>query len=370
MIRVLHVLGALNPGGVATWLMHLLRHADREHVQMDFCTLGPEKGVLAAEAESLGSEVYSCPIRNRALVLGRRFCKVLRDGKYDVVHSHVLRFSGAILRWAHQERIPMRIAHMHTSEDGKRPTLARRAYRGAMSFLVGRHATHCLAASRSVARAQFGLEYQSDPRVQVLYNGIDIRSFFERVDARAIRNELGLPLDSPVIGHVGRFAQPKNHAFLVEIARKMISRHPEIRFLLIGDGPLRPRIEQVVEQAGLREHMIFAGTRNDVPRLLLGAMDLFLLPSLWEGLPIALLEAQAAGLPCLVSDRVTTEAVVLEDRIVRCALEGGAALWSGQCLSLLAQSGVHRRAGTEQFARSAFTIQNSLASLMDVYRIN
>jgi glycosyltransferase involved in cell wall biosynthesis len=368
MIRVLHVLGTLNPGGVETWLMNVLRHSGGTGVQMDFCTFGPEKGVFAAEAESLGSIVHSCPIQEGAYSLGRRFRSLLREGRYNAVHSHVHHFSGVVLHWAHKENVLMRISHSHSTQDGKRATIARRTYRSLMSSLVGRHATHCLAASRDAARALFGQDWERDPRVRVLYYGIDVRPFRERVDARGIRADLKLPLGVSVIGHLGRFVEPKNHAFLVKIAREVIARRRDCHFLLVGDGPLRPPIEELVQNAGLCENVTFAGLRKDVPRLLLGAMDLFLFPSLWEGLPIALLEAQAAGLPCVISDRVTNEAIILEDRVMRCALENDAAQWGAHCLNLSSKTHPERSAGIEQFAKSAFTIQNSVANLMDVYQ--
>lgn len=367
MIRVLHVLGALNPGGVETWLMNVLRYIDLSRFQLDFCTFGPEKGVFAAEAESLGSVVYSCPIEEGTLSLGRRFRKIVREGRYNVVHSHVHHFSGAVLRWAAAEGVAVRISHSHSSMDGQPNTLARKAYRRMMQLAIRRYATNCLAASQTAASALYGESWQLDPHVQVLYYGIDLKPFEENNDWASLRQELGIPQGAFVIGHVGRFVEPKNHAFLLEIAFHLVSRDPKYHFLLVGEGPLRGQMESRAKEHGMAENVHFAGARCDVPRLMLGAMDAFVFPSLWEGLPMTILEAQAAGLPCIISNRITPEVVVFSNRVTLCALESPVAQWSAHFMNIQPQAGPERRAKIGQFARCNFTIQHSVKALMGVY---
>ena len=367
MIRVLHLVGTLDPGGVETWLMSVLRKSDRARVQMDFCTFAPGKGIFAAEAESLGSKVYSCPMDQESRSLSRRFRAILREGKYDVVHSHVHYFSGAFLRWANQEGVPRRISHSHSTHDGKRSSIVRRGYRSAMRFLIRRHATLCLAASQAAARALYGQDWKSDARVLVLHYGIDLRPFSETVDSRAVRAELGLPQGVPVIGHVGRFVEPKNHSFLVEIAREVIARRPDCQFLLVGDGQLRSAVEAQIGSYGLSKNVHVTGTRHDVPRIMLGAMDAFLLPSIWEGLGLVLIEAQAAGLPCVASDRVPSEVVILSERVTFASITDGAEVWRDLLLGLLGRPTLQREGCIERVSRSDFAIERSVWGLENLY---
>jgi glycosyltransferase involved in cell wall biosynthesis len=335
-IRVLHVLGALNPGGVETWLMNVLRHIDRGRFQLDFCLFGREKGMYAGEAEELGSRVIHCPIQPHPWSLGRRFRRVLREGKYNVVHSHVHHFSGAVLRWAHAERVPMRIAHSHNSYDGQPNTPARKLYRGLMKRWVEKYATHGLAASGAAGDALFGAGWRDDSSRRVLYCGIDLAPFKVPVDRAEVRAEFGIPANAPVVGHVGRFDPQKNHKFLLEIAREVIRQRPDVHFLLVGDGPLRPEIEARVRELGLAANVHFAGVRRDVPRLMLGAMDIFLFPSLWEGLPVTIVEAQAAGLRVILADAITKEVAIIAGATRFVATSQPAPTWAQFVLEALA----------------------------------
>jgi len=194
-IRILHVLGTLNPGGVETWLMHILRNIDRTRFHLDFCTFGAEPGLYASEAEKLGSKVSRCPKRANLWSFSRRFRNILREGKYDVVHSHVHLFSGTVLRWAKAEHVPVRIAHSHTSQDDRSDTLARRYYQTLMKSWIDGCATHGLAASRPAAFTLFGENWEGDGRFSVLHYGIDLRPFEEPVDQDEVRRELGIPLE-------------------------------------------------------------------------------------------------------------------------------------------------------------------------------
>jgi glycosyltransferase involved in cell wall biosynthesis len=365
-IRVLHVLGSLNPGGVETWLMNVLRHIDRDRFALDFCTFGPEPGVLAPEAERLGARVISCPKGKNIWSLGRRFRKILRAGHYDVVHSHVHYFSGVVLRWAAAEGVPACIAHAHTTNDGKPTGALRRAYRSQMRTWLLQNSTVCLAASRGAA-SLFGAAWESDPRCHVLYYGIDLLPFLVAVNRAEVRKELGIPSNAPVIGHAGRFVEAKNHRFLLQVAQEILNNRPNAHFLLVGDGPLREEIEPRARALARGDQIHFTGARSDVPRLLLAAMDVFLFPSLWEGLGLALAEAQAAGLPCLVSDAVPRDAVVIPELVHFCPLAKSAQVWARSVLTLLSQSPQDRNHCLSAFERSPFRVERSVERLSELY---
>ena len=364
-IRVLHTVGSMDPGGIETWLINVLKYIDRDLLEFHFCTFGPRPGLLAGEVETLGGRMLSCPRSLNPWSFRRRFRKILRQGKYDVVHSHVTLFSGLVLRWAKQEGIRMRIAHSHVSQDDKADTQARRYYRRTMKSWIERYATQGLAASQIAAAQLFGDDWTADRRFRVLHCGIDLLPFQDPVESDRVRRELGVPCDAPVVGHVGRFELQKNHKFLLEVFAEIQKRVPTVHFLLVGDGPLRAEIEAQSAARGLRSKMHFAGIRRDVPRIMRGAMDLFVFPSFFEGLPIAVIEAQAAGLSCIVSDTVTTEAGVLRDHFTQLSLSKGPGEWATKAVEAL-QRGKDESA-LEAIFQSDFCIQRSTSTLSDLY---
>ena len=365
--RILHVLGSMNPGGVETWLLHVLEHIERDRFQFDFCVCGTQVGLYEPEVERLGGRILRCPKGANPWSFRRRFRRILSEGNYDVVHSHVHSFSGALLRWAKAEGVPIRIAHSHNTHDGRSDSRARRCYRKLMKFWINRYSTYGLAASKPAAMELFGENWQTDDRFQILHYGLDLHPFQKSVDRVAVRAEFGIPPDVRVIGHVGRFDEQKNHRFLLQIADAVLKSRRDVHFLLIGDGPLRPEIEDRVRQMGLSRQIHFVGVRTDVPRLMLAAMDFFLFPSLDEGLGICLLEAQAAGLRCLVSDTVPKEVVRVSDSVEFLALSSGKDFWSRKAMEGLDAGRIELVRGLKSEVQGRFSMQQSLRHLMGLY---
>jgi len=201
LVRVLHVLGQLNRGGVETWLMNVLRSIDRSAFRMDFLVQRTEPGAYDDEARQLGSDVIPCPAPD-PLTFARNFRRVLRQrGPYDVVHSHVHAYSGWVLRLAAKEGVPVRIAHSHTDRSNveSERTLRRRAYRALMGHLIRRHATAGIGISEAATSSFYGQGWRRDPRWRVLYYGMDFSRIRGPHDRAAIRAELGLPPDAMVI---------------------------------------------------------------------------------------------------------------------------------------------------------------------------
>jgi glycosyltransferase involved in cell wall biosynthesis len=365
--RVLHVVGTMNPGGLETWLLHVLAHVDRDYFQFDFCVCGAEAGVYAEKVEKLGGRILACPKGRDLWSFRRKFLRILHDGKYDVVHSHVCFFSGVLLRWAGEKGVPIRIAHSHNVDDGKPSTFSRHFYRKLMKSWISRYVTHGLAASKLAAAELFGENWRRDGRFQTLEYGLDLQPFQESIDRDEVRAEFGIPIEGAVVGHVGRFDRAKNHRFLLEIARAVGTSRPDVHFLLIGDGPLRTQIENQARKMDLSSNMHFVGVRTDVPRLMRGVMDLFLFPSFNEGFGFSLLEAQAAGLQCLVSDTVPTEAVRVSESVEFLPLSSGKDCWSARVIENLSarRSGLVPALSAE--AQSKFSMRRSLRHLSEVY---
>jgi len=357
----------MNRGGVETWLMHVLRHIDRERFQMDFLVHTSQPGAYDAEIQALGARILHCPATRRPVQYAKRFLEITkRFGPFDVLHSHVHNFSGYVVWLGSVAGIPVRISHSHndTRIVNAVATPSRAFYLSLTRWFLTKFSTCCLAASAPAASALFGPGWKQDHRVKVLYYGVDLAPYHLTVDRASVRSEFGLHATNIVFGHVGRFDPQKNHTFLIDVAAEIARRETEARFLLVGDGPLRPSIEEQAQRAGIASRTVFTGSRPDVPRLMVGAMDRFLFPSLYEGLGLVLTEAQAASLPAIISDVIPTEADVIPNLITRVSLHQPAETWAEQALRSCEPSAPNVLA---QIERSPFNITASVEALTRAY---
>ena len=368
-IKILHVVGGMNRGGVETWLMHVLRHIDRELFQMDFLTHTTAPCAYDDEIRALGSRLLPCLHPSRPWQYARNFKRILREnGSYDVIHSHVHHYSGYVLWLAAQAGIKTRIAHSHsdTAALQARAGFLRRGYLQSMEWLLRRYATCGLSASRKAAAALFGAKWESEPRWRLLYYGIDFSPFYQHISPNTVRSELQIPSDAFVIGHVGSFSPVKNHAFLAEIAAEVVKREPNTYMLLVGDGPLRPTIEQQAQELGIGKQVIFAGVRADVHRMM-RAMDVFVMPSFYEGLSIACLEAQGSGLPVILADVIPEEVDQINPLIHRLSLRQTAFVWAENILTRKSRAKITRHEAISMLEKSVFNITYSVRHLQQVY---
>lgn len=370
-IRILHVVTAMGRAGLETWLMHVLRHIDRDRFQMDFLVETNQPYAYDDEVRALGGRIIPCLHPKKLWLYARSFKWILREyGPYDVVHSHIHHFSGYVLRLAHQADVPIRIAHSHSNTSSVESTAGpiRHLYLTLMKQWIDCYATVGLAASRIAATDLFGLDWYNDCRWRTFYCGVDLTPFQEVVDPVAVRAELGIPANAFVVGHVGRFVEQKNHAFLVDIFAEVAKQEPTAQLLLVGDGELNHSIQQKVAQMGLGDHVIFAGIQSNVPQLMMGAMDVFLLPSFYEGLPLVLLEAQAAGLPCLFSDVITKEAAVVKPLVQQLSLSQPITAWAKAILDTReARLQSTQAKALALIQQSPFNIQTSIKKLEKLY---
>jgi glycosyltransferase involved in cell wall biosynthesis len=348
-----------------------MRRLDSSRFRMDFLVYSPEAEGLEEEIHNLGGNVFLCASPHRPWDFGRDLLRILRQqGPYDVIQSHVHTYSGFVLLLARVVGVPRRLAHSHTDTSTANPSrgLLRAGYLALMRRWVKRYCTDGLAVSRQAAADLFGSEWEADSRFKLLYCGIDLNPFQASPDPVSLRAELGIPPEALILGHVGRFVDLKNHAFLLEILREVTRWEPGVCLLLVGDGPLRPSIQTQAGQMGLGDRTIFTGLREDVPRLMMGAMDVFLLPSFYEGLPLSLLEAQAAGLPCFFSDGITDEVEVVKPLMRRLSLAQPAASWAEAILGFhRARPPLTQSEALKIVEVSPFNIIQSMAELLCVY---
>jgi glycosyltransferase involved in cell wall biosynthesis len=370
--RILHVVGGMNRGGIETWLMQILRHIDRDRFPMDFLVHTTQESAYNQEICALGSKVIPCPHPSQPWLYAHNFQQILREnGPYNIIHSHVHHFSGLILRLAKQAGVSVRIAHSHfdSSSIQAQASWNKRFYLALMKRWIARYATTGLATSRAAAADLFGLYWKTDPRWQTLYCGVDLKPFHALVSRATVRAELGIPIDALVIGHVGRFEPGKNHQFLLEIAAEVIKRESKMHLLLVGDGSLRLDIKQKIIQMGLKDRVILTGSRSDVPRLILGAMDVFVFPSLYEGLGLVLIEAQAAGVPCVLSDVVPEEADVVKPLMQRISLLQPAPVWAEAVIAATKQNKViiTQQEALTTIENSPFALESAVNQLQSHY---
>jgi glycosyltransferase involved in cell wall biosynthesis len=369
-VRILHVVGMMDRGGAETWLMHILRNIDRNRFQMDFLVNTTDACAYDEEILALGSRIIPCTGPSNPLAYARKFKQVLREyGPYDIVHSHIHHYNGYILKLAEGAGIPIRVCHSHidsTALEAKAGWL-RRLYLKLMNNWIDRYATIGLGCSDLASANLFGENWIDDPRWQSYYYSMDLTPFEEAIDPQSVRAELGIPASAFVIGHVGRFEDQKNHTFLVDIFVEILKREPQAYLLLIGKGTLRPEIEQQVAAAGIEGHTIFAGVRPDVPRLMRGAMDAFVMPSLCEGLPLVGIEVQAAGLQTFLSEAITEEVCIVEPLVKRLSLSQSAATWAEAILRARQESSIDRVKALNIVQQSPFNIPVGAARLMQIY---
>ena len=367
-LRILHVIMRMDRGGIETSLMQLLRTVDRQRYRMDFLALHGQPGTQDDEVRALSSRIIVCDEYRKPWRFARQFGRIMRNyGPYDVVHSHTHFYGGHVLRLAARHGIPLRIAHSRAdtriAEQGR--GWPRRAYVWLMRCWIREYANVHLAVSDGAAEDLFGAGWRRGG--EIIRSGRDFSVYARSVDRAAVRGELSLPVGAFVLGHVGRFYRVKNHPFLIEVAAALFARAPGARLLLVGDGPCQNEINALVRAKGLAERVIFTGDRADVPRLLRGAMDAFVLPSHHEGLNMAVVEAQAAGLPCVVSSALTREMEVVSALIHRLPLAAPASVWAEQILSAARGPRPTPEEALAAIKASPFGIEKSAQRLCEIY---
>jgi len=300
MRRILLVFGSLERGGAQLRTLEVCRALHQRYpVQFDVCNLSRHPGNFSEEIEEIGSTIYHIPIRSRGFLW--EFSRLFYEQQYDVVDSLPNLFSGVILTLAKMHKVPVRIANWRNSPEKYGGLTSNSLFIWLMRTLIRRTATHVAAVSRSALDDSFPPSWQSSVDCRVIYNGLTSSSFQVAVDRRGLPEEFGWPFDSRIVINVARFTQQKNHRTIVETTRLVHENFGNIRLLLVGDGELYNEITGLINLYGLQDICVMPGVRKDIPRLLL-ASDVFFFPSLWEGLPGALLESLAAGLPVVASD--------------------------------------------------------------------
>lgn len=304
--KVLHVLGKLDAGGVESWLITLLKKSDPSKVSHNFLVQKKGEGFFDKDVYEFGGSINNCYEKNIFLYAYKLYF-FLKNYKPDVVHSHVHTFSGFIIFIAFLAGVKIRISHSHSDTRIKEnnASLFRKIYSFIMKHLIKKFSTFRLAVSEKAAISLYGENWEKDKFTKLMPCGIDTEKYGAIKKDKNLRNSFGIPENSFVMGHVGRFEEPKNHKFLIDIFYELRKNNSKAYLVLVGDGSLRAEIERKIQDLDLEPYVILIGLRKDVPVIMLNIFDTFVFPSLWEGLPLTLVEAQLSGLNCFASSNIT-----------------------------------------------------------------
>ena len=309
-VRVAQIMGKWVGGGVESVVMNYYRYIDRTKIQFDFICDDDSTNIPYEEIEKLGGKVILIPPYQKVFKYHNKLKKILKEGHYKIVHSHINTLSVFSLFAAKCAGVPVRIAHSHstTNKKEKKKNLLKQLLRPFSELF----ATDYMCCSELAGRWLFGDKEYDKGNVYLLNNAIDLDKFkYNETLRKKKRKELGIKDDTLVIGHIGRFVAQKNHDYLIDIFNEIHKKNNNSVLLLAGQGPLMEDIKNKVKELNLEDSVKFLGQRNDANELY-QAFDVFLLPSLYEGLPVVGVEAQAAGLLCYLSDDMTKETKVLD----------------------------------------------------------
>ncbi|MBD9144780.1 MAG: glycosyltransferase family 1 protein [Bacteroides clarus] len=360
-VRILYVNGGLmNRGGIESYMMNYYRHFDRDKIQIDFVVHDAGGyGYYDEEIKAMGGRIFVLPQKSKhPLSYSRKLKRILIEGNYKIIHTHMDAMGAWVLKVAKVCGIPVRIAHSHNTKHLTSNPIK-------LFFLeqarknINKYATCRMACSEMAGKWLFG-----NQTFHVIRNAIDIDKFKFNKDVREqIRVRYGIGNDF-LIGHVGRFDVQKNHSFLIDVFAKVHHAMPNCKLMLIGEGYLKENILQKINELCLQGHVILTGTRDDV-NCFYNAFDLFVLPSLFEGLPVVAVENQINGCPALLSSAITTETQISPDvRFIGLREE----LWYAEIVKYIRMYGNRRKERHINSYIFSYDIEIEAIKLQNIYR--
>lgn len=360
-IRVLNMFTIMDRGGAETMVMNYYRHIDRTKVQFDFLVHREQRGAYDDEIERMGGRIYRmCPVYPQNFFRYKRDLRTFfrAHPEYKIIHSHMSELGCFAFREAERQGVPVRICHAHNAPHGFDAKMIIRTYfkKRMMPYL-----THLFMCGEESGKWLYGEKNKT--RFIMLNNAIDAAVYsFDASKREEMRRQLDLT-DELVVGHVGRFNPQKNHAFLLDIFTSLLKKEPDAVLLLVGGGADMPKTQAKAQELGIAEHVRFLGVRSDVADLM-QTMDVFVFPSLYEGLPVTMVEAQASGLPCIISDKVPPECILTEGLVNIMPLSASPEAWAEKILAMRA---IPRTDRHEEIAAHGFDITTEAVKLQEFY---
>jgi glycosyltransferase involved in cell wall biosynthesis len=362
-IRVLQVFALMNKGGAETMIMNFYRNTDRSKIQFDFIVHSQEECMFDKEIRDLGGNIYYVPPYTgknhfHYKMAWHNFFK--EHPEYNVIHGHVRSTASIYLKIAKKYEL-ITIAHSHSTSSGNGVSAL---IKNLLQYPIRYTADYLFACSKVAGNWLFGKMATKKANFVVLNNAIETNKFAYNEDLR-IKKRKELKIENKfVVGHIGRFNTPKNHKFLIDIFKEIYKLNPNTILLLIGDGELRESIENKVNDMGLSNSVIFTGVRSEISDLL-QAMDVFLFPSLYEGLPVTLIEAQASGLKIYAANTITEE-VAITNLVNYCSLKSTPNQWANRVINGLNKKNIRSKSFTE-VKNSNYDIEENAKWLENFY---
>lgn len=366
MVRVLEVLGRMDRGGAEAMIMNLYRKIDRNKVQFDFMVHTEDHCQFDDEIRSLGGRIFHVPrFRVFNYFSYKKAWKVFFQNHPEirVVHGHMGATAAIYLHEANKAGC-FTIAHSHSA--GKTRLSVHDIFYSFFSFPTRYIAKQLFGCSTEAGRMRFGKAAVSKSKYKNFQNAIDLQHFtFQLEIRRKKRDELGISENQPVIVSVGRITTPKNPEMIFETFKEITIKNSNAVCLWVGTGEFEDEYRAKIKQEGLEKRIIMTGVRKDVPAILQAA-DSFLFPSLWEGLPVSVIEAQATGLPCVISDTISKE-VEITNYIEWLSLKELPTVWADRCLTLALTSSVNRKSPVDEIRKAGYDIDESVIRLQNFY---
>lgn len=362
MIRILHVLGGLDAGGAETFVMNIYRNIDRNKFQFDFVVHNKDKNFYLDEIKKLGGNVYYVPKYNgynhfQYIQAWKNFFN--EHSEYKIIHSHVRSTASIILRVAKKYGL-VTICHSHSTSNGRGlSSFVKKIYQKRIVY----YADYLFGCSKEANEWLYGKKYAK--KSFVLNNTIDTSKFVYNGETRKrVRKKLGIN-NKFVLGQVGRLSQVKNHNFSIRLLNEYLKINKDAFLLIIGDGELYSDLSNEIKKQDLSNNILILKNRSDVNELM-QAMDVYIMPSLYEGLPLALVEAQTASLPCIISDNVGA-GIIINDLVKKLPLNENIDLWIKQLEKCKMN---YRTDRTKQIINAGFDVKSNVVWLEKFYQKN
>lgn len=370
--RILHVVSSMNRGGAETMIMNLYRKIDRKKIQFDFVVHSETKGHYEDEIIKLGGRIIRCGSLGKLgpLKYISQLSRIInKNGPFHAVHSHTDFQGGFVAIAAKKNGVSNRICHSHNTQWVPKPSIVHKIQLVIFKEIIDRYATEYCSCGIDSAKFLFKSKKINNNGVNYINNGIDVEQFnLDSESCQYLRKEFNIDKDTLVIGHIGRFFEQKNHKFIIEIAKKMKLDSLKFKILLAGEGPLLSEIKKEVERFELSENVVFLGVREDIPQLL-KVFDVFLFPSFFEGLPVVLVEAQAAGVHCVISNSITREIDFGLGLIDYCNLEDNIENWIYKINIAKKSSTVSINTRRDVLKKLGYDVNYNVSKIMNLYNI-
>lgn len=361
MVRVLHMIGSLELGGSQSMIMNIYRKIDREKLQFDFIVDHPDRMYFADEIHKLGGKIFIMPtfVGSNVLEIRKKWKEFFLDHQeYKILHSHVRSYASFYLPIAKEFGITT-IIHSHSTSNGRGATAL---IKNILQIPLRFQADYFMACSKCAGQWLFGKRIVRQKNFFIIRNAIDLEQFAYNEDVRTkTRKELGIEKKF-VLGFLGRVTASKNPWFVLDVFNEIKQRKKNVKLLFVGDGELLQEIKENAKDKGLAKDIIFTGTKGNTFELY-AAMDAYCFPSLWEGLGISLIEAQASGLYCVCSENIPDEAIVT-DLVEKVKLDKGAAIWAQK---ILQHQKYNRKCTSDLIRKAGYDIRENARWIQKFY---